>query len=536
MMMLKVRRAPRLAAAVALLVAPLAGCTPGTADTLAAANSATVNKVAAPTGSATISTTPGATELPLINTSTVLFPQHDLNSDSIETQKQLFFTGLSDIAPVENTIAKVTEVRTGPGATYEVMGVKSPGDAITVDGQLPNWYRIADNGGYISAAALAEGAANDVAWSGTVGGAGDESLLDNCTGELIEFSAMSEDLGVPAYHLHSYCGGEGILDLVPGDVVQIDGQRYTVGELNDSPLYSSTLKLRGMAADAFLQTCDLVNGNAHTLSLLKTGSDESVATSSTPTSTTPATPYQSDKLRVGIRFQQPGIGELIDGQPSGFDVDVAAYIAWKLGYSPYDIEWVEAKPTDREQLLQSGAVDFIAATYSMTDARAEQVDFAGPYLVTGQDLLVRADDASIQKPADLGGKTLCTVPGSTSQAELQAHFGLAVTVVEADEYADCAAMVVAGQADAVSTDDVILAGLAASDAYYGLVRLVGVPFTQERYGIGLPPGSTELCEQVSDALTSMVDDGSWQRFIDRHTGGTGYTPDAANPPALEPCE
>jgi glutamate transport system substrate-binding protein len=227
---------------------------------------------------------------------------------------------------------------------------------------------------------------------------------------------------------------------------------------------------------------------------------------------------------------------MTEGDPTGFDVDVAAYVAYKLGYSPYDIEWVEVRPDNREELLDTGAVDMVVAAYSITDERAEQVHFAGPYLLTGQDLLVRAEDTEINGPGDIAGKTLCEVTGSTSDERVRELFGDGVQIVEKPQYTDCARAVVTGEVDATSTDDIILAGLAASDEFFALVRLVGEPFSAERYGIGLPAGSTERCAAINDALVEMVTDGSWQRFIDRHTAGTGYSPtEYGNPPPVEPC-
>ena len=110
----------------------------------------------------------------------------------------------------------------------------------------------------------------------------------------------------------------------------------------------------------------------------------------------------SDSIVIGTKFDQPGLGmKNPDGTMSGFDVDVATYVAGELGYTPDQIEWKEAPSAQRETLIQNGQVKFIAATYSITDSRKEKVDFAGPYLVTGQSLLVRADNN------DITGRTRC---------------------------------------------------------------------------------------------------------------------------------
>ncbi len=120
------------------------------------------------------------------------------------------------------------------------------------------------------------------------------------------------------------------------------------------------------------------------------------------------------KITIGIKFDQPGLGQKTPQGYAGFDVDVATYVAKKLGYNEDQIEWKESKSADRETMLQRGDVDFIAATYSITPERQEKVDFAGPYLLAHQDVLLRADDDKIKSPEDLNDAKLCSVTGSTS--------------------------------------------------------------------------------------------------------------------------
>ena len=70
------------------------------------------------------------------------------------------------------------------------------------------------------------------------------------------------------------------------------------------------------------------------------------------------------------------------------------------------------RPTERAS-SRTDRVDLVIATYTINDERKEQVDFAGPYYVAGQDLLVRQDDDSINGPDDLAGKKVCAATGST---------------------------------------------------------------------------------------------------------------------------
>ncbi|CAM5598956.1 glutamate ABC transporter substrate-binding protein [Streptomyces violaceorubidus] len=129
------------------------------------------------------------------------------------------------------------------------------------------------------------------------------------------------------------------------------------------------------------------------------------------------------KITIGIKFDQPGLGQKTPDGYAGFDVDVATYVAKKLGYTEDQIEWKESKSADRETMLQRGDVDFIAATYSITPERSEKVDFAGPYLLAHQDVLLRADDDKIKLPEDLNKAKLCSVTGSTSAQNIKGQAG-----------------------------------------------------------------------------------------------------------------
>ncbi|GII99431.1 amino acid ABC transporter substrate-binding protein (PAAT family) [Sediminihabitans luteus] len=242
-----------------------------------------------------------------------------------------------------------------------------------------------------------------------------------------------------------------------------------------------------------------------------------------------------DTITIGIKFDQPGLGFKDGDTYTGFDVDVATYVAEKLGYSADQIEWKEAPSAQRETLLSSNQVDMIFATYSITDERKETVSFAGPYFVAGQDLLVAEDNSDITGPDSLNGKNLCSVSGSTSAQRIKDEQAADVNLLEQPGYAECVTTLVAGQVDAVTTDDIILAGLAAQPANQGKVKVVGNPFSTERYGVGIPKDS-DKCEDINTALQEMFDDGSWDAAIKANTEGTGYTPNGdENPPKLDAC-
>ncbi|MFI6490747.1 glutamate ABC transporter substrate-binding protein [Streptomyces sp. NPDC050564] len=228
------------------------------------------------------------------------------------------------------------------------------------------------------------------------------------------------------------------------------------------------------------------------------------------------------KIKVGIKYDQPGLGlKEPNGSFSGFDVDVATYVAKQLGYKPSQIEFVETKSADRENALARGDVKFIAATYSITDERKQKVDFAGPYLLAHQDLLVKAN-SDISKATDLNGKKLCSVTGSTSAQNIHDTIAPKANLREYSGYSECIAGLQSGAVDAVTTDDSILAGFAAQDKYKGQFKLAGLKLSNENYGIGVKKGDTATVNKINSALEKMVSDGSWKKAVEKNFGPANY--------------
>jgi glutamate transport system substrate-binding protein len=239
-------------------------------------------------------------------------------------------------------------------------------------------------------------------------------------------------------------------------------------------------------------------------------------------------------FKVGIKFDQPGMGLKEGSQYTGFDVDVAKYVAKALGHKESDIQFVEAPTPQRETLISTGQVNYIVGTYSITDERKQKVSFAGPYFIAGQDLLVRSDETAITGPETLTGKKLCSVKGSTSAAKVKDKYP-GVQLQEYDTYSKCVEALTAKVVDALTTDNTILAGYASQDAYKGKLKLVGKTFSEEKYGIGLKKGDTALCTKITDALKKMVQDGSWQKAVETNLGPAGFKPGTGNPPTPEAC-
>src|SRR6476619_5403191 len=240
----------------------------------------------------------------------------------------------------------------------------------------------------------------------------------------------------------------------------------------------------------------------------------------------------ADTIVIGTKFDQPGLGlKNPDGTMSGFDVDVAKYVAKQLGFNEDKIEWKESPSGQRETLIQNDQVKFIAATYSITDSRKEKVDFAGPYLLTGQSLLVRADNTDITGKDSLqNNKKLCSVTGSTPAQKIKDEFP-SVQLQQYDTYSACVEALKNGAIDAVTTDEVILAGYAAQSP--GTFKIVGEPSSTENYGVGLKKDDKELCTKVTDAIKKMESDGAWKAAWDKNLGPAGLA--APAPPAPAAC-
>ncbi|MCY7342935.1 MAG: glutamate ABC transporter substrate-binding protein [Pseudonocardia sp.] len=225
--------------------------------------------------------------------------------------------------------------------------------------------------------------------------------------------------------------------------------------------------------------------------------------------TTMAKLNEAGALRVGTKFDQPLFGlKGLDGNPVGFDVEIAKIIAAKLGIPADGITYTETPSKIREDVIANSQVDVVVATYTINDARKERVSFAGPYYVAGQDLMVATDNTTITGPDTLkaANARVCSVSGSTPAKTIEQYVDPA-NIVLFDVYSKCADALRNGQVDAVTTDNVILLGLI--DSSQAAFKLVGAPFTEEPYGIGITKGDVAFCEFVNTTLTEAVADGTY---------------------------
>jgi glutamate transport system substrate-binding protein len=245
---------------------------------------------------------------------------------------------------------------------------------------------------------------------------------------------------------------------------------------------------------------------------------------------TPAKLADSGKITIGVKFDQPGIGFLEPGAdaPKGFDIEMGKIVAAGLGIAPEDINWKETVSDNREPYLQDGTVDIVIASYSITDERRQVVGQAGPYYVTGQQLLVREEDKdAITTPEDAKGKKVCSVTGSTSLQRMVDEYG--ANPVPFATYSECVDQLLNGTVDAVTTDGAILLGYAAQNP--DELEVVGEPFSEERYGIGLKKGDDAMCDYLKKAITDSFDDGTWEDAFAATLGESGV--ETPEPPTID---
>jgi ABC-type amino acid transport substrate-binding protein len=236
-------------------------------------------------------------------------------------------------------------------------------------------------------------------------------------------------------------------------------------------------------------------------------------------------------LVVGVRPDLPGLGlKRPDGTFEGFDVDVARYVVGQLGKKA---EFVSTLAAERIPILRSGRADLVLATLSVTPERKTQVAFAGPYFVSYQDILVRSEDAAVKKVRDLKGRRFCAVRGSDAVDRLAAVDGMTARLVPAQDYDQCMSLLRTRAVDAITTNDVILAGLVRREG--SGVRLVNAQFSEQHTGIGIRRGDPDGCEALNRAITRMYQDGTAAKLVRKWFGGTGLDLSIVETPQFEGC-
>lgn len=200
------------------------------------------------------------------------------------------------------------------------------------------------------------------------------------------------------------------------------------------------------------------------------------------------------------------------GNVEGFEAELARMLAKRLTGSEENIEWVSTTPENRIPLVQNKRVDLVISTMTVTDERKQVIGFAGPYYLAGQDSLVRADDHSINKTADLDTKTVCVLSGTTVERNLKPVAPHAKIVTFSDASA-CVEGLIDKRFDAYVDDGATLVG--ESMRQPGKMRVVGTPFTEEPYGIAVVKEDNVWRDWINSQLSTSIRDGQWQKMYDK---------------------
>ncbi|GAB3468136.1 glutamate ABC transporter substrate-binding protein [Actinophytocola sediminis] len=227
-----------------------------------------------------------------------------------------------------------------------------------------------------------------------------------------------------------------------------------------------------------------------------------------PGGTTMARIQADGKLDVGVDqntfnfgYREPDTGEIV-----GFDIDMARAIAQAIFGDPDAVRLRAITSAQRIPVLQEGEVDIVIRTMSITCERLEEVAFSSVYYEAGQRVLVKKE-SGYTGIESLGGKKVCATEGSTSLRNIAAAASKPVPV-QVQNWTDCLVLLQQNQVDAVSTDDTILAGLAAQDPS---THVVGDPIYTEPYGMAMPKGQNDFVRFVNGVIEQTRTDGRWAR-------------------------
>jgi len=220
----------------------------------------------------------------------------------------------------------------------------------------------------------------------------------------------------------------------------------------------------------------------------------------------------------------------------GFDIDLAHEIAKEILGDPNAVRFHAIPTIQRIPAIQSGRVDMVVRTMTITCKRLKDVAFSAPYFLTGQQVLapktsdIRGYDKSLAK------KRICSAAGSTAYDQLKADKDAGKLVSSADisttvpNQLDCLVRLQLGEVDAVVTDGALAASQAAQDP---TVELKGDRFTTEYYGVAMKKDADDLVRRVNQVLVDYRKSG-WRASYDTWLSPTlGADSESANPPAAK---
>ncbi len=220
------------------------------------------------------------------------------------------------------------------------------------------------------------------------------------------------------------------------------------------------------------------------------------------------------QMIVGVKTDFPPFGYIdAAGKNAGFDVDVAHEFGKALLGDPSKVELLSVTSGNRIPYLQSGKIDIIIATVTVTDERRKVVEFSDPYFLSGELLLV-PKASPINDVKDLNGKKVAIIQGAITDQDI-AELAPQATRLKYGKVTEAVLAVKAGHADAFAQDDILILKLAKDNPD---MRVAGKPFYPRPYGIAVRKGDMEFINWVNAQLKRMVQDGTYERIWKKHLG------------------
>lgn len=227
-----------------------------------------------------------------------------------------------------------------------------------------------------------------------------------------------------------------------------------------------------------------------------------------------AAPAEAVIVKVGTNAEYQPF-EFIDenGEIVGFDIDIINEIATRAGFTA---EFVNTKWDGIFVALANGEFNLVASAVTITDERKQAIDFSEPYFNAGQAIAVRADNTTITSPEDLTeGVKVGVQLGTTGDIWLTEK--TSADVQRFDENPLAVQALASGDLDAVVADAPTLADILRQNADLNLM-IVGDPFTEELYGIGIRKGQEDLAAQINQALADIRADGTYDEIFNKWFG------------------
>ncbi|MGB6102639.1 MAG: transporter substrate-binding domain-containing protein [Pusillimonas sp.] len=219
------------------------------------------------------------------------------------------------------------------------------------------------------------------------------------------------------------------------------------------------------------------------------------------------------KLKAGMLVDLPPFGVMsADGKPDGLDADVARLMAKYLGV---EVEIVPVTGPNRIPYLLTGKVDVLTATFGITPERAKQVAFSIPYSQI-EMLVMGPKSLEMSSFADTAGKTVAVPRASTSDMAMTQYAPKEAKLVRMDDDATAAQAFLSGQAQALGTNQLILAQLAKDNPKLELEK----KFTLSRQfqGVTLRRKDTDLLQWTNTFIYYIKNNGELDAITQKWLG------------------